>query len=96
MAVDGELQADAALIPEVAVRKIKGRSPVAGIANVLIFPDLDAANIAYKLVQRLAGARAYGPVLQGFSKPVTKLSRGASTEDIFGATILLVKRALTT
>jgi phosphate acetyltransferase len=93
LAVDGELQADAALVPEVAARKIKGSSPVAGIANILIFPDLDAANIAYKLVQRLAGAKAYGPVLQGFAKPVTDLSRGASVEDILGATILAVRRA---
>ncbi len=93
LAVDGELQADAALVPEVAARKIKGGSPVAGIANVLIFPCLDAANIAYKLVQRLAGAKAYGPVLQGFAKPVTDLSRGASVEDILGAIILVVRRA---
>lgn len=93
LAVDGELQADAALVPWVAARKIKGTSSVAGIANVLIFPDLNAANIAYKLVQTLAGARAYGPVLQGFTKPVTDLSRGASVEDILGATILAVRRA---
>jgi phosphate acetyltransferase len=93
LAVDGELQADAAIVPEVAKRKIKGRSPVAGIANVLIFPDLDAANIAYKLVQRLAGAKVYGPVLQGFAKPVTDLSRGASIEDILGTTILMVRIA---
>lgn len=93
LTVDGELQADAAIIPEVAKRKIKGSSPVAGIANVLIFPDLNAANIAYKLVQRLAGAKAYGPILQGFKKPVTDLSRGASVEDILGATILVVSLA---
>lgn len=93
LAIDGELQADAAIAPEVAARKIKGSSPVAGIANILIFPDLDAANIAYKLVQRLAGAKAYGPALQGFAKPVTDLSRGASVEDILGATILAVRRA---
>jgi phosphate acetyltransferase len=93
LAVDGELQADAAIIPEVARRKIKGRSQVAGIANVLIFPNLDAANIAYKLVQRLAGAKAYGPLLQGFAKPVTDLSRGASIEDILGTAMLMVRIA---
>jgi phosphate acetyltransferase len=93
LAIDGELQADSALVPEVAAQKIKGNSPVAGIANVLIFPDLDAANIAYKLVQRLTGGKAYGPLLQGFAKPVTDLSRGASVEDIVGATILVVRRA---
>lgn len=93
LAIDGELQADAALIPWVAERKIQGTSSVAGMANVLIFPDLDAANIAYKLVQVLSGAKAYGPVLQGFAKPVTDLSRGASVEDIIGATIFVVMRA---
>ena len=91
--IDGELQADAALVPDVARRKVKETSHVAGKANVLIFPDLDAGNIAYKLVQRLAKAAAYGPVLQGFAKPVSDLSRGASVEDIVGATTMVVVRA---
>lgn len=88
LAIDGEFQADAAIVPTVAAKKVKDKSAVAGKANIIIFPDLSSGNIAYKLTQYMADARAIGPFLQGFAKPITDLSRGASVDDIISAVIL--------
>ena len=89
---DGELQADAALVPSVTDKKAPG-SPVKGLVNTLVFPDLNAGNIGYKLVQRLGKAEAFGPFLQGFAKPISDLSRGASVDDIVITCAVTLSRA---
>lgn len=94
LAIDGEFQADTAIVPRVAAQKVKRGSTVAGKANVIVFPDLNSGNIAYKLTQYMAGARAIGPFLQGFAKPITDLSRGATVDDIVSTVVLTLGQLL--
>ncbi len=91
--MDGEFQLDSAVVPRVAAKKVKDDSAVAGQANVLIFPDLDAGNIGYKLTQYMAGAQAIGPFLQGFAKPISDLSRGANEDDIVATSVIVLAMA---
>ena len=91
--VDGEMQLDAAIVPVVAQKKAPG-SPVAGKANVIVFPDLNSGNIGYKLVERFSGAKTYGPFLQGFRKPVSDLSRGCSIADVVNTSAVTLVQSL--